>query len=81
MDNNINGDSELNKELRDYENERKMGVLRNKAAKNNFIRELKKGLGDQIKNDPNTFKRYRPSKETSFMGKFFNFIKNIFKSF
>lgn len=64
-------DDKLKKEIRDYDNYVKLLAKRNEIGKNNFIMELNKGLGDDIKADLKSKKKKKSSKLSIFFKKFF----------
>mgnify|MGYP000707305431 CR=1 FL=1 len=67
-------DDKVKKEIRDYDNYIKLLNKRNEIGKNNFIREINKGLGDEIKSELTLNKKEKGSKLK-------NFFKKIFKIF
>lgn len=66
-------DNEVKKEIRDYENYVKLLTKRNEIGKHNFINELNRGLGDEIKSDLKL-----NNKKTNSIRSFFNKIFKIF---
>ena len=67
-------DDKVKKEIRDHDNYVKLLAKRNEIGKNNFIREINKGLGDDIKSDLTLNKKEKGSKLK-------NFFRKIFKIF
>lgn len=80
-ENNLSNDSEVQKEIKDAENEAKMAIFRNSIAKNKLIKELKGGLGEMIKTEPNRLENYKKEIKLNFFQKISRFFSNIFKSF
>jgi len=67
-------DDKVKKEIRDYDNYVKLLNKRNEIGKNNFIKEMNKGLGEDIKSDLELKKKKKGSKLS-------NFFQKIFKIF
>jgi len=64
-------DDKVKKEIRDYDNYVKLLNKRNEIGKDNFIRELNKGLGDEIKSDLTLKKKKEGNKLVNFFNKIF----------
>ena len=57
----LDKDGDVLKEIGDATNEKKMLNYKTSLAKNQFINEIKNGLGDEIKKGGNKFKVIKPS--------------------
>lgn len=80
-ENNLSNDSDIKKEIKDAENEAKMDAFRNSIAKNKLIKEMKGGLGELIKKDPNRLEKYKKEVKLTFLQKIKRFFSKLFKSF
>ncbi len=78
--NDLHNDSDIKKEIKEYENEAKRDALRNSLAKKNLIKELKGNLGDVIKTEPNKVIRISDNNKLTFLQRVTKFISKIFKS-
>lgn len=70
-------DNNLDKELRDTENNIKLDKKKTALKKLAFIREIENGLGDEIKSNPNRVEFIEKPKENK-IKKFFLGILKIF---
>lgn len=78
--NDLHNDSDIKKEIKEYENEAKRDAFRNSLAKKNLIKELKGNLGDVIKTEPNKVIRISDNNKLTFLQRVTKFISKIFKS-
>ena len=71
--------SRISKDKFNRDREIQRDIKNTESNKQNFIEEIKNGLGEQIKNNPNVFKKLVKPKKT-IIQKFIDAIKDIFKT-
>lgn len=69
-------DKMIDREIKQIENQMKGDLFMTEIKKKKFIGDLKNGLGEEIKNNPNRVKRIK----TPWYSKVVKFIKRIFKT-